>query len=136
MWWNATGTLFWNVDNGDIINTTTGAVEYSSMPKGSLYGNSGFDPLDPNVYFYWHGATVRKVTLVRGTYSDELFFTAPGPLLQLGESINWLDATGRYMVLRYGREPSVHVFDRYNLRAGAYSNAIDGAVIDSNGFIG
>ena len=39
--------------------------------------------------------------------------------------MNWLDASGRYMLVRYGAEPSVHLYDRTNFSAGPYANPID-----------
>jgi hypothetical protein len=137
MWWNADGTLFWHSDSSSIVNTTTGATVYSSMPRGPNWGDSGFDPVLPNVYFYWTGATIHKVTLgLSGTYTDAVYLTAPSTLLTQGSSVNWLDASGRYMVVRYGPEPSVRVYDRNNLAAGPYAGAVSGANVDAGGWTG
>jgi|SRR5436190_8674475 len=136
MWWNADGTLYFH--NHTIISTQTGAVAYTNLPTG---GNSdyGFDPIDPKVYFYGDrsGPNLRKVTLgAGGTFTDVLYLTVSSNLLSLGETINWLSADGRYMVLRYGPEPSVHVFDRQNLAAGAYAGATAGNDVDTGGYAG
>jgi hypothetical protein len=55
-----------------------------------------------------------------------VYFTAPAAIGRLGGSMNWLDAGGRYMLVRFGAEPSVHVYDRQNLSAGPYARPIDG----------
>src|SRR5439155_5270472 len=72
-------------------------------------------------------------------WSDAIFFTAPGgaAIGDLGGTLNWMDASGRYMLVRYGPEPSVYLYDRENLAAGPYANPINGvATVDSNGYLG
>jgi hypothetical protein len=47
-----------------------------------------------------------------------------------------MDANGTYMLVRYGAEPSVRVYDRRNLAAGPYANPIDGSTsIDAGSYL-
>jgi hypothetical protein len=137
MWWSADETRFLHrnpmgtgfSDFLAVIDVASGTVTHNGIPIGSLPGDEGFDPVDPNAVYYHSGSTIHKVTLTAGSWSDAVYFTAPGgaTIQSLGGTMNWLDASGRYMVVRYGPEPSVHVFDRSNLAAGPYANAADGA---------
>ena len=144
MWWNADETRYFH--QGKIINLVTNTVEYTGLPLSnelclnSGCNNEGFDPVDPNVYYYHTGATIRKVTLqAGGTWTNTVYFTAPGgaALKDLGSTLNWWDASGRYFLVRYGPEPSVYLYDRQNLAAGPYANPVRGDIsIDTNGYIG
>ncbi|PYK92173.1 MAG: hypothetical protein DME36_14345, partial [Verrucomicrobia bacterium] len=137
MWWNADETRYWHY--GKVMNLVTNTVEYSGMPNGDT-SNTGFDPVDPNVYYYFSGSSIHKVTLQGGgTWTDTVYFTAPGgaTIKDLGGTLNWFDASGRYMLVRYGAEPSVYIYDRQNMAAGPYANPVSGAVTaDSNGYVG
>ncbi len=139
MWWSADGTRY--LHNSRIIEVATGRVTHTGIPMGnSANGNTnmGFDPVDPNVLYYYLDNTLRKITLQSGgTWTDTVYWTFPGALGDLGGTLNWLDASGRYMVVRYGPEPSVHVYDRQNMAAGPYANPVRGdATIDTNGYVG
>jgi hypothetical protein len=148
MWWNADETRYLHRNpNGTAyadylaaINVATGQVTHNGIPIGTLPGDEGFDPVNPNVVYYHSGASIHQVTLnANGTWTDAIYFTSPGgqTLLGMGGTINWLDASGRYMVVRYGPEPSVHLYDRQNLAAGAYANPVDGATtIDAGSYVG
>src|SRR3989442_10473784 len=145
MHWNADGTRYLHrvcctSDYWKVIDTTTGQVTHTNVPDGALSADGGFDPVDPNALYYMTGSQIHKVTLQSGgTWTDVVYFTAPGgaAIKSLGGTINWLDASGRYMVVRYGAEPSVHVYDRQNLAAGPYANPVNGAATaDSNGYVG
>ena len=73
------------------------------------------------------------------TWGDSIYFTAPGgaTIGSLGGTLNWLDAGGRYRVIRYGAEPSLYLYDRQNLAAGPYAGAIDGSTsIDAGSYVG
>src|SRR5262249_37946316 len=120
-------------DNWDVIDVATGTITHTGVPFGSIAADGGFDPVNPDVLYYLvqdrgdrHGE-IHQVTLnPGGTWSDVVYFTAPAVLDGLGGSMNWLDATGRFMLVRYGAEPSVYVYDRQSLTAGPYGNPIDG----------
>lgn len=135
MWWNADATKFLHLDK--TINTATGAVTHTGIPSGLFAFDRGFDPVDPDVLFYFSGSTVKQLTLhPDGTMTDTIYYTAPATLKSLGGSINWLDVSGHYMVLRYGVEPSVHLFDRQNLLLGPYANAVSGTEVEAGAYIG
>jgi len=145
MHWNADGTRYLHrvcctSDYWKVIDTTTGQVTHTNVPDGALSPDGGFDPVNPNVLYYITGSQIHKVTLQSGgTWTDVVYFTAPGgaAIKSLGGTINWLDASGRYMVVRYGAEPSVHVYDLQNMAAGPYANPVGGAnTIDSGSYVG
>jgi hypothetical protein len=152
MWWSADETRYLHrpnsvsgkADRWDVIDVATGAVTHTGIPFGTFAADGGFDPVDPNVLFYLvqnrgdgHGE-IHQVTLnAGGTWTDTVYFTAPAQLGELGGTLNWLDASGRYLLVRYGAEPSVHLYDRQNLGAGPYANPIDASnTINRNGYIG
>ncbi|HXJ82838.1 MAG TPA: hypothetical protein VMS64_29640 [Candidatus Methylomirabilis sp.] len=152
MWWDASETRYLHrtngvpgkADNWDVIDIATGTVTHTGIPFGTFAFDGGFDPVNADVLYYLvqdrgdgHGE-IHQVTLKPGgAWSDVVYFTAPGALSELGGTLNWLDASGRYMVVRYGAEPSVHLYDRQNLSAGPYANPIDGRnYIDTGAYIG
>lgn len=115
------GTDAWNV-----IDVATGTVTHSAIPFGTIAADGGFDPVDPYRLHVLDGSDIKRVTLGSGgTITTATFFHAPSALLPLGGSINWHSANGRYMLVRYGSEPSVRLWDRTNLGGGAYANPID-----------
>src|SRR5437870_8504927 len=108
MWWNADETRYLHFSK--VIEVATGRVTHTGIPLGTSSADVGFDPVDSNVLYYLSGNQIRKVTLqAGGTWTDTLYFTAPAPLQTLGGTLNWLDASGRYMLVRYGVEPSVYL---------------------------
>ena len=152
MWWNAdatryvhrTGKVAGKVDAWDVIDVSTGLVTHTGIPFGSFAEDGGFDPIDPDVLYYLvqnRGdglGEIHRITLEpNGSWSDMVYFTAPGPLAGLGGSMNWVDAGGRYMLVRYGPEPSVHLYDRRDLTAGPYGNPIDASsYVDTGAYLG
>jgi len=147
MWWNANETRYLHATAAgtlSVISVATGVVTHSGIPSGGPFAaDAGFDPVDPNALYYYGANGIHRVTLQAsppGFWTDALYWAPPGgaSLNKLGGSINWLDRTGRYMVVRYGPEPSVYVYDRQNLAAGPYANPIDGHYVDSpcNSYVG
>lgn len=71
MWWNADETRYLHRNpNGTafadylaVIDVATGRVTHNGIPIGSLPGDEGFDPVDPNALYYHSGSTLHKVTL-------------------------------------------------------------------------
>jgi hypothetical protein len=113
MWWSADETRYLHRNpNGTafadflaVITVATGQVTHNGIPIGTLPGDEGFDPVNANVLYYHSGSSLHQVTLgSNGTWTDSIYFTAPGgaTLGDLGGTINWLDASGRYRVVRYG----------------------------------
>ena len=153
MWWSADETRYLHRvccadDHWDVIDVATGTVTHTHLPKGDYPADGGFDPVDPNALYYLvrdrgdgHGE-IHRITLgPAGSWTSTVYFTAPAPLLNveyLGGSINWLEAGGRYMLVRYGpAEPSVYVYDRQNLAAGPYANPIDATnYVESGSYLG
>ncbi|MBI2157832.1 MAG: Ig-like domain-containing protein, partial [Candidatus Rokubacteria bacterium] len=136
MWWSADGTRYLHrttdgtafADFWDVIDVATGTVTHTGIPIGALGADGGFDPVDSSALYYFSGSSIHQVTLhPNGTWTDAVYWTAPGgmPFKELGGTVNWFDASGRYMLVRYGPEPSVHLYDRLNMAAGPYANSID-----------
>jgi len=150
MWWNADGTRYLHrskngtafADFWDVIDVTTGTVTHRGLPNGAAISaaDGGFDPVDPDALYYYAANGIHKITLTPGgEWTDTPYFAPPGgaPLKGLGGTLNWFDVSGRYMLVRYGPEPSVHLYDRRNMDAGPYGNAIDATdYIDRGSYIG
>jgi List-Bact-rpt repeat protein len=152
MWWNAdetrylhrTGGVAGKADRWDVIDVATGVVTHTGIPFGTFAADGGFDPADPNALYYLVSdrgdgrGEIRQITLKSGgTWTETVYFTAPARIADLGGTLNWLDASGRYMLVRYGAEPSIHAYDRQNLGAGPYANPIDATnSIERGGYMG
>src|SRR5687767_2480877 len=97
--WNSNGTRMLHRSPTDrtIIDTTTGAVVRSNVP-GNFDGS--FAPDDPDIWYYFNGANLEKLSVATGTTS--VVKTFPGTLGALGGSTDWIDNSGRYMVLNIG----------------------------------
>jgi hypothetical protein len=124
--WNADGTrMFHNTVAGNtIIDTTTGAIVRANVP-GNFDGS--FAPDDPDTWYYFSGASLRKYSVATGTTSLVKTFSAT--LGALGGSVDWVDRTGRYMVLNIGGNARVWDKQEDVLYAGAVpGNAGDGWV--------
>lgn len=122
MWWNADATKYYHY--GTIVNTATGATTHT-VSRGDHSSDAGFDPIDPNAVYYISGSTIHKVILgANGAKTDTVWFTAPSTLNELGGSENWLSADGRLLVVSYGAEPAIHVYDTANFAAGPFSGAV------------
>lgn len=148
MWWSSDessylhrslgGTGF--ADYYDVIDVATGVVTHTKIPNGNLAADGGFDPRDPGTVYYLERGDIHKVTLLPGgTWRDSVYWSTPNGsnLMSLGGTLNWFDASGRYMLVRYGEEPSVRLYDRQNLGAGPYANPIDASnFVDRNSYIG
>src|SRR5712692_753293 len=146
MWWSADETKYLHrIENSgdywEVVDVATGKVTQTGITGyGGMAANGGFDAADPNALYYYSGPSIHKVTLnANGTWSDSIYFTAPGnqTIGDLGGTINWMDASGRYMIVRYGPEPSVYLYDRQNLAAGPYANPINGGpYADTGSYLG
>jgi Big-like domain-containing protein len=124
--WNSDGTLMFHnaATSKTIIDTTTGALVRSNVP-GNYDGS--FAPDDPDTWYYFSGASLRRYSVATGTTSLVKTFSAT--LGALGGSVDWVDRTGRYMVLNIGG--TARVWDKQEdvLYEGAVpGNAGDGWV--------
>jgi hypothetical protein len=125
MLWNADATKYFHY--GKVVDTATGAVTHT-IPYGVFSWDTGFDPVDPNVFYYFQGATIHKVVLgPDGTHTDAVWLTAPATIHSVGGSVNWMDGQGRYFIVSYGAEPSVRVFDAQQLDLGPFTGAVPNA---------
>jgi Big-like domain-containing protein len=106
-YWNSDGTLMFHnaATSKTIINTTTGALVRANVP-GNYDGS--FAPDDPDTWYYFEGASLRKYSVATGTTSVVKTFSAT--LGALGGSVDWIDQSGRYMVLNIGG--SARVWDK------------------------
>jgi hypothetical protein len=130
--WNANGTRY--LHKTTIQKVSDGSIEYSNIPVGARSFDRSFDPVNPDVLYYMSGNTIRKITLgAGGAFTDVVYLDVGTPTLSLGGETDWLDAVGTHMIVRYGSEPSIHVFDRTNLAAGPYTGAVDGSHVETGG---
>src|SRR5688572_21499396 len=100
--WNADGTLmFHHAATGarSIISTRTGATKCTHVP-GNFDGS--FDPVDPDSWYWFAdgGTRLTRFSVDRCRNVESVSF--PRPLGGLGGSVDWIDATGQYMVLNVG----------------------------------
>jgi hypothetical protein len=105
--WNADGTrmIHGTWSGYTIVDTSSGAVVRSGVP-GNFDGS--FAPDDPDTWYYLSGSSLRKYSIGSGTTA--LVRTFGATLGSLGGSTDWIDASGRYMVLRIGA--SARVWDK------------------------
>jgi hypothetical protein len=113
----------------NIINTTTGQVVRANVPFNM---DSSFAPDDPNA-FYWFNfgsPTLNKYSVSTGTSTAVKTFTAG--LTQLGGSVDWIDGSGRYMVLMLGGAIRV-----YDVKSDIlYAGSIPASYASSGGWVG
>ena len=127
---NADGTKYKH--GGKIVDTTTGAVTHTVNRGAPWDGDSGFDAVDPNVYYYLINSGLRKVVLnANGTTTESPFYTCPsGSQNGLGTSVNWMDAQGELFIASCGGV--TRVIDK--LSGQAYSGSA--ATYAGGGWIG
>src|SRR3989441_621629 len=110
-YWNADGT-YWYHRRGSgwvILDTATGAIVRSGVPGTSTSdGLVEFDPVDPDVYYYYSGAQLRRYSVSAGTSS--VVKTFPATLAGLGGSVDYVDRTGRYFLVNYSG--ALHIWDK------------------------
>jgi len=116
--WNADGTRIWSRKSGTsvIYDATTGRVVRSGVPGNS---DMSFDPNDPDIFYYFSGSSLRQYNISTGQSSTIKTFS--GTLGRLGGSVDWIDASGRYMVLKIGGVFRVWNKERNSLYSGSIS---------------
>jgi hypothetical protein len=122
-WWNADATLFIHRDGAGhhLLDGRTGEVLRSGVPGGAIAFEMSFDPVDPDVYYYYEGARLMAYGFSAGASSIVKDF---GETLEaLGGSVDYIDRTGRYFVVSFGGE--IRVWDRES--DTLYGNAISAA---------
>ena len=101
-WFNADSTKFLHrsaVDEWQVINLPACTVARTVVLPGSLQANASFDPQDPDVLYYYSGASIRKILVSTG--ADSLVKTFAATLQNLGGSVDWISDDGAYWIVRY-----------------------------------
>jgi hypothetical protein len=123
---NADNTLMFQRTPGGgqgIIDVRTGAFVCSNLP-GDHPSDSSFDPANPNVWYYFSGAQLKRMTVtLSGCTNPTTVKVFAATLGELGGSVDWIDNSGRYMTLNIGG--TLHVWDNIldQLYQGAFSFA-------------
>ena len=128
---NADNTLMYHRSQAGrtFINTTSGQVVRSNVP-GNF--DSSFAPDDPDVWYWftWGDSRLNRYNVSTG--SSTVVKTFSEALGQLGGSVDFIDGSGRYMVLMLGG--SIRVYD---VKADIlYSGSIPASYASSGGWAG
>lgn len=132
-WWNADSTYFITQIDGALmvaVNTTTGAHKPLTNPGGATRPDMTCSPVDPDVVYYYTGATLKQQSIASGTVTTVKTFGAT--LGELGGSVDIIDDSGRYFVVNLG-SPSFRIWDSQT------DTLFTGAVTDSianSGYVG
>ena len=130
-YFNANGTLVHHrsPSGHNIINTSTGQVVRASV---AFNYDSSFAPDDPDAWYYFGfgDTTLYKYSVATGNRTTVKTF--PGALASLGGSVDWIDRTGRYMVLNIGG--ATRVYDK--ISDTLYSGSIPGSYGSGGGWRG
>jgi hypothetical protein len=92
----------------DVVDANSGAKVRSGVFFSS--GDGSFDPVDPDVFWYWPigGNQLHRYTVSSG--ADVVFKTFGAALGSLGASVDWIDNSGRYFLLNIGG--ALRIWDR------------------------
>jgi hypothetical protein len=130
-YFNADGTLVHHrgPDKRQFIDTRTGQVVRSGVPGT---GDGSFAPDDPDTWYYFAegSANLMKYSVKGGTSSTVKTF--PGALEDLGRSVDFIDRTGRYFVLKISG--AIRVWDKQT--DTLFSGSIPGSYKGSGGWVG
>ena len=108
-WWNADGTYWFHnrQSGGVVIDSSTGIIVRSNAPQSSEHVIS-FDPLNPDVYYFFSGASLKSYSVSAGVSTT--LKTFPATLQSLGASVDFVDRAGRYFLVSYSG--ALHVWDK------------------------
>lgn len=98
-----------------IYDVQTGTV-FSTGTPGAVGFRQSFDPVDPDVYYFHGGSRLWRYDL--GTGQQSLVRDFGAPLRDLGGSVDWIDRSGRFMVLSIGGDILVYDQEQDVLFAG------------------
>ncbi len=107
-----------------ILDTVTGNEVYTTQPAGDLNTNIAWHPTDPDKYYFMEGAVLKRRNLAAQTTTTIKTFAAT--LQTLGGSVDWIDRTGRYFVIKYS--DLVRVWD--STEDAVYSGAFTQLAVD------
>lgn len=117
-YFNANGTLVHHRAPGshNIISTSTGQVVRAAV---AFNYDSSFAPDDPDAWYYFAfgDTTLYKYSVATGNRT--VVKTFPGALASLGGSVDWIDRSGRYMVVNIGGATRVYDKQSDTLYAGS-----------------
>lgn len=134
-YFNADGTLAHHrsPSGHTIINTTTGQVVRSGV---AFNYDSSFAPDDPDSWYYfaWGDTTLYKYSVSSGAAT--VVKTFAGALGQLGGSVDWIDRTGRYMVVHVGGTFTIYDKQADVLYAGGVPDTFMGGAVSQGGWVG
>jgi hypothetical protein len=123
---NADGTLVHHrtPSGHNIISTRTGQVVRAGIDFNS---NSSFAPDNPDAWYYfaYGDTTLYKYSVSTGNRTAVKTF--PGALGRLGGSTDWIDRSGRYMVLNIDNTTRVYDVQSDVLYAGAIPGTYGGS---------
>jgi hypothetical protein len=123
---NADNTLTAHATFGGVrqfISTTTGAVVRTSVPGND---NSSFDPVNPDIWWWYAfgNTTLNKYSVSSGTSTTVKNFGMS--IGNNGGSTDWIDASGRYMLLRLGGSWRIYDVQADVLYSGAIPETYGG----------
>lgn len=124
-YFNANGTLVHHRSQSghNIISTATGQVVRAGVAFNT---DSSFAPDDPDAWYYYAFGDTTLYKYSVSTGARTVVKTFPGAIGQNGGSVDWIDRTGRYMVLRIGG--ATRVYDKVSdtLYAGSIPSSYGG----------
>lgn len=132
-WWNADASLFVHRTSTDwiAIDATNGTEFRPGMPGGTGSGEISFDPVDPDIWYYYQNDELWRLNVRTGDAMlvKDFNFAVDN---SLGGSVDWIDRSGRYFLVASGG--ALQVWDRVEDRL--YLNSIPFDVQVSGGWAG
>ena len=107
-----------------VLNATTGAIVRANVPGND---NASFAPDNPDIWWWYPigGTTLNKYSVATGT--NTVVKTFGSPINNNGGSTDWIDASGRYMLLRLGNTWRVYDVQGDVLYSGAIPDSYGGS---------
>ena len=91
-----------------VHDVRAGVLVDPNAPEASSFRQS-FDPQDPDLYYFHAGSELRSYNLSTGQQALVRDFGVQ--LEHLGGSVDWIDRTGRYMVLNLAGD--IRIYDKF-----------------------